>query len=133
MTYEIHGAIAEYIRIEYKNLSEIYRFGTETGLHKWLLEEQNAPPHDAALFKSGSFLDFVNYLSSAHSSALKPVDPFDASHPISNYFISSSHNTYLTGNQLSSEASINTYKNVRNRSILAVSSNYFKFTTPDPV
>jgi hypothetical protein len=123
---------AKYIQTEYDSLSKRYRFGTGVGLHKWLLEEQNAPLHDAPLLRDGSFPYFVEYLSSVHSNALKPVDPLDTSHPISNYFISSSHNTFLTGNQLSSIASVDAYKNVRNSSTLATGSNYLMATTLTP-
>lgn len=56
--------------------------------------------------------DFLTYMSSAASNALAPPLHHDHSYPLSNYFISTSHNTYLSGNQLYGHASTDAYKNV---------------------
>ena len=61
-----------------------------------------------------TFDDFLKKLAASESSASLPVK-VDTSYPISNYFISSSHNTYLTGNQLWSKASTDPYKDVLKR------------------
>jgi hypothetical protein len=56
----------------------------------------------------------VRYLGSDEANAMAPVT-LDATHPISDYFISSSHNTYLWGNQLYGKASTKAYQKVLER------------------
>ncbi|KAK3066912.1 hypothetical protein LTR53_016531 [Teratosphaeriaceae sp. CCFEE 6253] len=65
--------------------------------------------------KSGHGFDtFLEQLGDTNSSGPLPIT-VDTSHPISHYYISSSHNTYLSGNQLWSRSSTDAYKEVLKR------------------
>ncbi|KAJ8124961.1 hypothetical protein O1611_g8679 [Lasiodiplodia mahajangana] len=58
------------------------------------------------------FSGFLQYMTSNAANALAPPSETDFSWPLSSYYISSSHNTYLTGNQLNSDSDADAYKNV---------------------
>lgn len=70
--------------------------------------------------KVGSILDkatlgfngFLSYISSSQASITLDPKQEDLSWPLSAYYISSSHNTYLSGNQLSSDSTTESYTNV---------------------
>jgi hypothetical protein len=71
--------------------------------------------HDTDTFQDGSpwdFNSFLRYMTSSATQAVAPTAQEDLSWPLSSYFISSSHNTYLTGNQLMSDSSADAYRNV---------------------
>ncbi|KAM0454762.1 hypothetical protein ACHAPV_005481 [Trichoderma viride] len=55
---------------------------------------------------------FLAYMTSSKSDAILPIKHEDLSWPLASYYISSSHNTYLTGNQLSSDSTTGAYTNV---------------------
>ena len=61
-----------------------------------------------------TFEQFLEVWYSHYRSAVRPIecDKKDLSKPISNYFISSSHNTYALGNQLYGENSAEAYRKV---------------------
>ncbi|TWU75786.1 hypothetical protein ED733_003656 [Metarhizium rileyi] len=55
---------------------------------------------------------FLKYMTSEDAAITEPWNQCDLSWPLSSYFISSSHNTYLTGNQLYSDSTTGAYTNV---------------------
>jgi hypothetical protein len=59
-----------------------------------------------------SIKEFFEFMASDKSNAMGSFPSQDLDHSLSNYFISSSHNTYLTGNQLYGKATVDGYKNV---------------------
>lgn len=64
--------------------------------------------------KKGKWETFLKDLTDPKATEALPVK-VNLSDPISQYFVSSSHNTYLTGNQLWSKASTDPYKDVLKR------------------
>ncbi|KAL2255678.1 hypothetical protein VTK26DRAFT_2902 [Humicola hyalothermophila] len=81
--------------------------------------------------KDWDFNTFVRYMTSSVTSVVAPPQPLDFSWPLSSYFISSSHNTYLTGNQLSSDSSADAYKNVLLRGCRCVEIDVWDGDEPD--
>ncbi|EXK41344.1 hypothetical protein FOXG_02246 [Fusarium oxysporum f. sp. lycopersici 4287] len=73
-------------------------------------QDNSSPAVQELLARDHLGLDgFMAWMTSSHAAATTPPKPQDLSYPLASYFISSSHNTYLTGNQLSSDSSTRPY------------------------
>ncbi|KAK7993061.1 1-phosphatidylinositol 4-5-bisphosphate phosphodiesterase 1 [Apiospora saccharicola] len=81
-------------------------------LHHVQADKVTDPSDNLAAQDSLNYSTFLHYMTSSAADALAPVRDEDFTWPLNSYFISSSHNTYLTGNQLSSDSSTDAYKNV---------------------
>lgn len=85
---------------------------TRERLEEFLVDTQGGlvRPLEKDIYTLG---DFVYVWLHDYSKALRPAVQKDLSKPISNYFISSSHNTYIgLGNQLNGEVSAEAYRTV---------------------
>ena len=81
-----------------------------------------------------SFEMFLNYLDSDDASINRfSQTTHDRSRPMNHYFINSSHNTYLTGDQLGSESPVQAYINVLKNGCRCVELDCWEGQDGEPV
>lgn len=85
----------------------------KTFVHKVQASDEATPAATRLLEQPAvDFNGFLGYMTSPDSAISIPWKKCDLSWPLASYYISSSHNTYLTGNQLSSDSTTGAYTNV---------------------
>jgi phosphatidylinositol phospholipase C delta len=115
---EINPSVKQYLDKIYKKHAGIdgrwHKEQIINFLHKEQADSVTDPSGNIAAQDILDLAGFQGYMTSAVANILSPPGPSaaDLSWPLSSYYISSSHNTYLTGNQLSSESDADAYKNV---------------------
>jgi hypothetical protein len=84
----------------------------QDALRAWISAVQKERAEDYAFRSDETLEDFKQYMASEWANALKDgiTDQELDAHPMTDYFISSSHNTYLLGGQLYGDSTVDGYK-----------------------
>ncbi|KAL2149894.1 hypothetical protein VTH82DRAFT_7570 [Thermothelomyces myriococcoides] len=112
-----HESLKRHVRHVYDEIRKDEQHLSRDKLDAFFKETQGLEQFDIGFTGSrGITFDDFFYIWSNNDSAWRAAgekqQTLDTSHPISHYFISSSHNTYLEGNQLSSKSSADAYRAV---------------------
>ncbi|CAI7607487.1 unnamed protein product [Penicillium discolor] len=108
---KFHPSLDDHIQKIYKSV-DAYAPTTNYFLQEMQHDTTVATSSEPVADVLASLDAFRAYMKDADSSAMALEEALDLSAPISDYFISSSHNTYLTGNQLYSDAAASAYTSV---------------------
>lgn len=101
-----------------------------TGIQR---HETGTTSHELLARESLDFNGFLAYMTSPAAALTVPAREadLDLSWPLACYFISSSHNTYLSGNQLLSDSTTASYTNVLRRGCRCVEVDVWNGEDPD--
>ena len=108
---KFHPSLDDHIQEIYKSVNA-YAPTTDYFLKEMQHDDIVADSPEPVVDALASLDAFREYMKGVNASAMGPEESLDLSAPLSDYFISSSHNTYLTGNQLYSDAAASAYTSV---------------------
>lgn len=128
----LSAVIQKRLRKLYDDLRQKERYLTRQQYERFLIDDQGeaSPNLEAETYTYEQFLELWWFRFGLN--ATRPVDNAkkDLSKPISNYFISSSHNTYLTGDQLRSRSSAEIYKKILRRGCRCIEIDVWNGDSP---